>query len=551
MNKGLLKILSFVLIAITISCCISFLNLKVYGVTNITSAKISSTDVKTPVSGQKMYIPNIAINSVTPNSAAGNVQTEAYWYHDGETIFSEDIESNNLKFESGDYCLYVSIDVIDSQKNLMDYEKFPDTIKLNNFEFSVSGRSFYYVLYEKWFYVEAKDGTKPTIKTDYLEDGKKGLDYSFQLNGWGSGTINWALAKDNKLPNGLKLSSKGIISGKPTVYGTYTFSVVASNKYGTATKKYTLNISDTTIVTSAKISSTQIHKPTIGEKIYFPKVNIDSKNPSSAKLQINTFWEHNGEFIYENDVKEKNIKFEAGAYIFYVYIEVEDSSTTIVNYDKFSDTIKLNNINFRKNAVCDYYVGYSTDFVVIPAQVKNVKVTSQKEKEISISWSKNSGSVAGYKIYTYDYEKKKYKFVGKTTNTKYTLKNLKSGSTYKIKVNAYITVDGKDYGSKDLIITTVTKPSKPTIKSATTKNNSVTLKWNRVTGSTGYEIWMSTEKTKGYKKITTITKASTLSYTKKSLSKNKTYYFKIKAYKTIDGKKVYGAYSDIKQIKVK
>lgn len=61
---------------------------------------------------------------------------------------------------------------------------------------------------------------------------------------------------------------------------------------------------------------------------------------------------------------------------------------------------------------------------------------------------------------------------------------------------------------------------------------------------------MSTNKKEGYSKIKTITKASTVSYTKGSLEKNKTYYFKIRTYKTVNEKKIYSSYSNIKQIKV-
>ena len=60
---------------------------------------------------------------------------------------------------------------------------------------------------------------------------------------------------------------------------------------------------------------------------------------------------------------------------------------------------------------------------------------------------------------------------------------------------------------------------------------------------------MSTNKNKGYSKIKNITKSSILSYTTGKLKKNKTYYFKIRAYKTVDGKKIYSSYSNIKQIK--
>ena len=51
---------------------------------------------------------------------------------------------------------------------------------------------------------------------------------------------------------------------------------------------------------------------------------------------------------------------------------------------------------------------------------------------------------------------------------------------------------------------------------------------------------MSTNKTGTYSKIKTISNGYTLSYTKKYLSSGKTYYFKIRAYKTTgSGEKVF------------
>lgn len=59
---------------------------------------------------------------------------------------------------------------------------------------------------------------------------------------------------------------------------------------------------------------------------------------------------------------------------------------------------------------------------------------------------------------------------------------------------------------------------------------------------------MATSKTGTYKKLISTTK---LSYTKSSLVAGKTYYFKVRTYKTVDGKKVYSAYSPVKSVKAR
>ena len=95
-------------------------------------------------------------------------------------------------------------------------------------------------------------------------------------------------------------------------------------------------------------------------------------------------------------------------------------------------------------------------------------------------------------------------------------------------------------------------PVAPTLKSVkSTKARTAVITWKKNKKATGYEIYMSTKKASGYKKITTVKSWKKVTYTKKKLKKNKKYYFKVRAYKTVEGKKYYSAYSKVKAVKVK
>lgn len=96
-------------------------------------------------------------------------------------------------------------------------------------------------------------------------------------------------------------------------------------------------------------------------------------------------------------------------------------------------------------------------------------------------------------------------------------------------------------------LTKVTKPKAPTIK-LTTKKRTVQIKISKVKGASGYQIYRSRSKSYGYKKITSTKKTS---YTNKGLTAKKTYYYKVRAYKTTKGKTVYGNWSKVLKIKVK
>ena len=62
---------------------------------------------------------------------------------------------------------------------------------------------------------------------------------------------------------------------------------------------------------------------------------------------------------------------------------------------------------------------------------------------------------------------------------------------------------------------------------------------------------MATSKKGKYKKVKTISSGKTTKYTKSSLKKNKKYYFKIRTYRKVSGKKIYSSYSSIKNVKAK
>ena len=79
------------------------------------------------------------------------------------------------------------------------------------------------------------------------------------------------------------------------------------------------------------------------------------------------------------------------------------------------------------------------------------------------------------------------------------------------------------------------KVEKINVKKATP--TSITIGWEKAPSGTGYAVLCSTSKTGKYKTVGLINKKSTTTFTHKKRSKNKTYYYKVIAYKTVDGVK--------------
>ena len=182
-----------------------------------------------------------------------------------------------------------------------------------------------------------------------------------------------------------------------------------------------------------------------------------------------------------------------------------------------------------------------------------VKVSSNSYNSNKLSWNKVTGS-SGYEVLRATSKTGTYKSVKTITSgstVSYTDKSLATGTTYYYKVRAYRTVDKKKvYSSYSSIASAKPVLKTPSVK-LTSGSKKATIKWEKISGASGYEVYRATSKSGKYSKIKTITKNSTVSYVNSSLTKNKTYYYKVRAYRTVNGKKIYSSYSLAKSVKVK
>ena len=82
----------------------------------------------------------------------------------------------------------------------------------------------------------------PTITTESLVNGDVLTSYEQQLNADGDPTITWSIT-EGSLPEGLSLDENtGIISGKPSAGGKYTFTVTATNSIDSYSKEFSIVI---------------------------------------------------------------------------------------------------------------------------------------------------------------------------------------------------------------------------------------------------------------------------------------------------------------------
>ena len=155
-------------------------------------------------------------------------------------------------------------------------------------------------------------------------------------------------------------------------------------------------------------------------------------------------------------------------------------------------------------------------------------------------------------IYRLDTADGKYKQVATVKSAQtlfYTDQKLAAGKTYKYKVCAYKTYKDKNYKGaysteKQVKIKKTEKPAKVKTIKLSTKDAAVTVQWSKVSGATGYQVYRLNTKTGKYTKIAAV-KGTSYRNTK---LKNR---YKVRAYKTVNKKNYYGAFSNTTAIKVK
>jgi lysophospholipase L1-like esterase len=85
-------------------------------------------------------------------------------------------------------------------------------------------------------------GDRPVVNTTTLDSLSIGFPFSQTLSATGTAPITWSL-KSGSLPQGLRVDREtGILSGTPTLAESYSFTVKATNDYGSADRQFTGSI---------------------------------------------------------------------------------------------------------------------------------------------------------------------------------------------------------------------------------------------------------------------------------------------------------------------
>ena len=328
--------------------------------------------------------------------------------------------------------------------------------------------------------------------------------------------------------------------------------------------KISKNSTTTYTVKSLKASTTYKYKirayKTIGKTTQYSaytatlSVNTNPSNMSGFKAKAKSYnsvtlqWNKNTSATgYELQ------KWDGKKWVTLTKISKNSTTTYTVKGLKASTTYKYKIRAYKTIGKTTQYSAYSATLSVNtnPTNMSGYKVKSKTATSVTLQWNKNT-SATGYELQKWDGKKwVTLTKISKNSTTTYTVKGLKASTTYKYRIRAYKTI-GKatQYSAYTATLSVNTNPSNMSgFKAKSTAKTLVTLQWNKNTSATGYEI----QKWNGKKWVSAakVTKNSTVTSTVKSLKKNTSYKFRIRAYKTIGKATQYSSWSGTLTVKTK
>ena len=380
-------------------------------------------------------------------------------------------------------------------------------------------------------------------------------DSTLKKNYSGTATKTFTISKASQSISVSSSGSSSIKAGKTTTwtaktsgdgaitYSTSDSSIATVNSSGKVTGK---GVGTVTIY--AKAASTSNYNASSKTKIATITVGLTTPTISSV-VQSNT----------TVTVKWTGV---TGAKGYYVYRKVGSGSYSLVKTisSTSTGTITYKDTTSKTNGKKYYYrvYAYSGSTKSSASSAKSltymkgtVSSLTNTSSGITVKWSKVSGAT-GYYVYRKASTASKYtkvKTITKSSTVSWTDTGVKSknGTTYTYYVQPYNSTSKGAYATKKIV--RMTAVSLSSVKNSSSKK--MTVKWAKNSKATGYQIQYSTSSSfASGNKTVTVSGAASTSKVISSLTKGKTYYVRIRTYKTVSGTKYYSAWSSKKSVKI-
>ena len=207
-----------------------------------------------------------------------------------------------------------------------------------------------------------------------------------------------------------------------------------------------------------------------------------------------------------------------------------------------------------KTIVADYHIELAGKQDAFKADMPaNLQTKALNYKTIQVSWS-SVDNADGYMVYRRTETGSWKKIADQVTDISYKDQKAVTGRVYYYTVRAYsYTWGGKTVSSydKDGVIGKA-KLGKVKIAATDSENyTTIRVTWNKVSGANGYRVYRSASKDGKYTAIGSTAKNSAVTFLDKKAATGTTYYYKVRAYRKVNGKTVYGSFSKVKKAVIK
>lgn len=244
---------------------------------------------------------------------------------------------------------------------------------------------------------------------------------------------------------------------------------------------------------------------------------------------------------------------EKGAIGYCIYRKIGNENYKLAKKIENRDIVKWTDTEMKnQNQICSYsvcaytinqkqivYATRSAQETIVPTPVLTSAV-STGYNSVKITWNAVPGAKC-YKLYYKVQNAKSWKTVkSDITGTSYVHSGLTTGTAYSYTVRAVYGNSISGYYKNGISAKPV--PGNTTILSVKKYGNGLKVTYKKVSGASGYVIQRSDGT-----KWTTIATTGNLSYVDtKANKKGVSYKYRVRAYRNVNGKKIYGSYSAIK-----
>ncbi len=177
---------------------------------------------------------------------------------------------------------------------------------------------------------------------------------------------------------------------------------------------------------------------------------------------------------------------------------------------------------------------------VIPATPEELKAVSASASSITLQWEAPEYT-SGYEVYRAISSKGKLSLIATVYTSSFTDNKLKLGTSYYYRVKPFKQLEtARVYGVESAVVSTRPVPAAPELQAMHTSKETIKVSWGAVAGATRYEVCRAEKAGGPFILVKTLTSTT---WWNNGLAADTEYYYMVRAYAIVKGKKVYGPYS--------